>query len=484
LWVLTPQHHTTQTPTHTPQQTPLKKHNKISNSICGYNGADDSEFPGHLFFAVSAGADPTGDWFEWSMPGLPQTGPLACTDPNNYGLSDYPQLTYNDDAILVTAVAFCGFSATATNPYSLLMLLPKREMYAGAETWEVVGWTSADVFDAVRATGNPAAVGLLPANLWQVQPAMPQAAADARARVVYAGAQLLAGDVNFDQDTRNRTFYVVIAIANTHARAAPWTGGCVVCFVPPPFSAHRTHARPLKAACLEKHRGVQHAPSIYDTPPPPPRTRPHHNNKPRAGAAGRVGLSATMFNRGVGADIIPERDLLYQPDDNQDLVPVLDAGGPRFTYGVRVESVVGGGGVTWICVCCVCVCVCACARVLVPLFTFTTRRQHTTPPLPQKTTPINVPQSALHNNQLWFANRADVQTEAGTRAAIWYATVNINWKTKYSNAPSNATAGRRRLQQHSTATLPVAAAKDPFSSFGVSVVGRGVLASGGADAAS
>ena len=81
--------------------------------------------------------------------------------------------------------------------------------------------------------------------------------------------------------------------------------------------------RPLLAA---------HAPHSHKT-----KQQQKTANKDRAAA--RVGLSATMFDRGVGADVIPVDNLLYQPDDGQDLVPVLDAGGARFTYGVSALCV-------------------------------------------------------------------------------------------------------------------------------------------------
>jgi hypothetical protein len=152
---------------------------------------------------VGAASDPSGTWNLYSLP-----TPSAGCNAGDLALPDYPQTSYDNYAIAVTYLRFCLLSGASTvTPTPYVVLLDKATVYAGTAL------SRAPAYDTRALTGVT--------SYYQLQPALPMAAADVAASAT--GGLYFAA-----QPTTLSTLLLLLAVINTNvlpAYVAASTGG-------------------------------------------------------------------------------------------------------------------------------------------------------------------------------------------------------------------------------------------------------------------
>ncbi|KAF8065468.1 hypothetical protein HT031_003069 [Scenedesmus sp. PABB004] len=169
----------------------------LLTAICGYDS-------NQVMLAVSTGPSATGTWLLFSFPGeVTQRTPMAC---GGYPVSLQSQVSYNQDGVFLSFVQNCPDNQeTATG--AILFALPKWAVYKGATWFYGPVWTAWDIYNA---TGQLNTEALYPGAFLQLQPALPQRAADVQAEVAY----WVSDNLNYLFPLQ-RTEMTVVALINT-----------------------------------------------------------------------------------------------------------------------------------------------------------------------------------------------------------------------------------------------------------------------------
>jgi hypothetical protein len=143
---------------------------------------------GSALLAVSATSEPASYWYLYNLNADGVGTALACAS-GEAALADYPRLTFNADALAVSVRTYCpsaGGAAGAPGAGAALMVLPKGPAANGETRLAYALFTSHEV--AAAASAAAAAAGgerVAAGSVLQLEPAVPQSAADVNADHMY-----------------------------------------------------------------------------------------------------------------------------------------------------------------------------------------------------------------------------------------------------------------------------------------------------------
>jgi hypothetical protein len=144
--------------------------------------------PNTILLAVSVGDTAEGKWILYSLPGEPRGSRLTCGTTVNTNPA-YTQLNYNNDGVYITYYQDCD-SSWFDNSGAVLYALPKWAVYKGATYFWFPVFTA---FEVLLGIGDTNDSGWFTGGFRQLQPVMPQRAADVLYEVAYFVGEVSTG---------------------------------------------------------------------------------------------------------------------------------------------------------------------------------------------------------------------------------------------------------------------------------------------------